>query len=119
SRGAGDGHRADALPAAPAGRLISSAGRWAVHPLLFAAYPLLALFAQNAREVRTAELAALLGWALVGSLAVWLLLGLLLRDGRQAALVASLAVVLFFTVDRVLVAVQRPARFLSPALCAL
>src|SRR5947207_9593536 len=100
--GARDGSRADALPAAPAGRLIGWVGRWAVHPVLFAAYPILALFAQNAGEVRTAELTSLLSWAVLGSLTAWLVFAMLLRDGRKAGLIASLAVVLFFTVDRVL-----------------
>src|SRR4051794_2416835 len=111
-RGAGDGRRANALPAAPAGRLIGSVGSWAVHPALLAAHPIRALFAQNAREVRPAELTALLGGALLGSLAVWLLFALLLRDGRKAGLIASLAVVLFFTVDRALEPVQRLVRHL-------
>src|SRR5262245_2993021 len=87
--GAGDGSRADALPAAPSRRLIGALGSWVVHPFLLAMYPILALFAQNAREVRAVELGALLGWVLAGSVTTWILLALLLRDGRQAGLVVS------------------------------
>src|SRR5262249_23481209 len=107
TRGAGDGGRADALPAASPRPLIGSLGSRVVHPFLLAMYPILALFAQNAREVRAVELGALLGWALAGSAAAWLLLARLLKDGRKAGLVVSLGVVLFFTLDGV-VAGARP-----------
>jgi hypothetical protein len=59
------------------------------------------MFAQNAGEVRSVDLAAVLGWAVLGSLGTLLLFALLLRDARKAALVTSLAVGFFFTVDRV------------------
>src|SRR5262249_39444806 len=100
--GTGDGGRSHALPAATAKRLIGSVGSWVVYPVLFAVYPVLALFARNAREVKTIELAAILGWAILGSLGTWLLFALLLRDGRRAGLVTALAVLLFFTFDLVL-----------------
>jgi hypothetical protein len=60
------------------------------------------LFAQNAQEVPSVNLARLLGWALLGSLGTWLLFALFLRDGRKAGLVTSVAVVLFFTVDQLM-----------------
>jgi len=88
--------------------VIGSLRSWVVHPFLLAMYPILALFAQNAREVRAVELGALLGWAVSGSLAAWLLLALLLRDARKAGLVVSLGVVLFFTLGWV-VAISEPA----------
>ncbi len=72
-------------------------GAWVVHPFFFAVYPILALFAQNAREVRAGELTAILGYAILGVAGTWLLLGLLLRNVRKAGLIASLAVLFFFT----------------------
>jgi hypothetical protein len=88
--------------------VIGSLRSWVVHPFLLAMYPILALFAQNAREVRGVELGALLGWAVFGSMAAWFLLALLLRDARKAGLVVSLGVVLFFTLGWV-VAISEPA----------
>ncbi|MGP0068545.1 MAG: hypothetical protein ACLQGP_33715 [Isosphaeraceae bacterium] len=81
--------------------MIRSIGAWVVHPFLLAVYPILALFAQNAREVRAGELASLLLYAILGVTATWLLFGLLLRDIRKSGLVTSLAVLLFFTFGRV------------------
>jgi hypothetical protein len=74
-------------------------GRWVLHPFLFAAFPILSLFAQNAREVHAADLARLLGFVLSGTLALAGLLAVVMRDVRKAGLVASVAVPLFFTID--------------------
>ncbi len=71
-----------------------------IHPLLFAIYPILALFVQNSREVRVAELRSPLFFAVLGVSAIWLLFGLLMRDFRKAGLVASLGVAFFFTVSQ-------------------
>jgi hypothetical protein len=111
--GAGDEVGTDALPDAAPGRLIHSIGAWVVHPLFFAVYPILALFAQNAREVRAGELAALLLAAILGVSGTWLLFALLLRDVRKAGLVASLAVLLFFTFGRLKEPVNAIASVLS------
>ena len=93
--------------------MIGSLGSWVVHPFLLAMYPILALFARNAREVRAVELGALLGWALAGSVAAWLLLARLLKDGRKAGLVVSLGVVLFFTLDGVVAGARPMVRYLD------
>jgi hypothetical protein len=111
--GAGDGSRADALPAAPSRRLIGWLGSWVVHPFLLALYPILALFGQNAREVRVGELGALVGWTVVGSMAAWLVLTLLLKNGRQAGLVVCLGVILFFTVDGAIAIVASTLTYLE------
>jgi hypothetical protein len=80
------------------GRLI----RTPIHPLLFAAYPILALFAQNAREVLAADLVGVLAGAVVGASAAWLLFGLLLRDAAKGALVAAAAILMFYTLSTVI-----------------
>ena len=111
--GAGDRIGADALPDAPKGGLIRSIGGWVFHPFLFAAYPILALFAQNAREVRTGELATLLLFAMAGVAGTWLIFAPLLRIARKAGLVASLVVLLFFTFSQVQEPANRIAAYLT------
>ncbi|MFO7674730.1 MAG: hypothetical protein R6X12_00215 [bacterium] len=73
-----------------------------LHPFLFAAVPVLFLFAHNTRKlfVNPAELvlplAVAVGLALVGWLALWAVL----RNGARAGLVVTLFLVLFFTWGR-------------------
>jgi hypothetical protein len=73
--------------------------RWAVHPFLFAAFPILYLFAQNASQVHVMDLARLLGFVLAGTLLLYFVLGLVMRNAPQAAFITSLAVLFFFTID--------------------
>ncbi len=86
-----------------------------IYPPLFAAYPILALFAQNASEVRTAELVLLLTFAVGVAATAWLVLGLLLRSAAKGALVTAAAVVPFYTVDRLI----EPAESLLTAIKGL
>src|SRR5277367_3910647 len=74
-------------------------GKLTFHPLVLASYPILALFAQNAREVRSADLVRLLVSVLVATLAVWFVLALATGSIRKGGLIASLALLLFFTTD--------------------
>jgi hypothetical protein len=74
-------------------------GNWTIHPLVLASYPILALFAQNAREVRSADLVRLLVSVLAATLAVWFMLALATGNVRKGGLIASLALLLFFTSD--------------------
>lgn len=68
-----------------------------LHPLLAAAYPVLFLFAANAADqVTVAPLWLPLAEAVGAAALVWLLLALLLRDPLRAALLTTLAIVLFF-----------------------
>jgi hypothetical protein len=82
--------------------LIGKLCRVPIYPLLFATYPILALFAQNAREVRAAELTTLLALAAAGAGAAWLLAGLLVKDAAKGALIAALAIVMFYSLGFVL-----------------
>jgi hypothetical protein len=82
--------------------LIGRLARAPIFPLLFAAYPILALFAQNAREVRAVELVVLLAGAAVGAGLVWLVTGLVLKDAAKGALVATAAILMFFTLGIVI-----------------
>jgi hypothetical protein len=111
--GAGVGTGPDPLPPAAPGRL----RRWAavppVYPLLFAAFPILALFAQNAREVRAVELVSLLACAVAVAGVLWLVFGLLLKDAAKGALVVAAATVMFYTVDRLMGPTRRFLIYLS------
>jgi hypothetical protein len=68
------------------------------HPLLFAAVPLLFLYARNARNLVVArrELAVLLLVALAAAAAAWLVLTLILRGPGRAALVVTAFATVFF-----------------------
>jgi hypothetical protein len=80
--------------------------KWVWHPFLFAAYPVLSLFAQNAREVRLMGASKLMCIVLLATLTLVVVLSLILRDVRKAGLVTSLAALLFFTFDLVKSAVN-------------
>lgn len=74
-------------------------GNWVFHPFLLALYPILALFAQNVREVRSVDLARLLVSVLLATLAGWFVLALATSNLRKGGLLASAALFLFFTTD--------------------
>jgi hypothetical protein len=67
-----------------------------LHPFLLAALPVLALYAHNMSEVRTADLVWPLVIVGIASALLWLALRVLLRDPVRAALAASLFWVWFF-----------------------
>src|SRR5688572_8432048 len=85
----GGSEQAQAQPSAPASRTRP----WPVHTLLFAAYAVLFLFAENLANVAVGEVAPPLVRALIGAAAVLLVAGLLLRDMRRGAIVATALVI--------------------------
>jgi hypothetical protein len=66
------------------------------HPVLLAAYPVLFLFAQNLTEVGVGETYQPILRAAAVAVGITLLAGVLLRDLRRGALIASTAVVIWF-----------------------
>jgi hypothetical protein len=66
------------------------------HPLLLAAYPVLFLFAQNLTEVGLDETYQPILRAAAVAIGITLLAGLVLRDFRRGALIASAVVVIWF-----------------------
>jgi hypothetical protein len=100
-------------PVALSGRVTAAAGTVVFHPFLLAAYPILALLGQNAREVRFEALSRLIGVVVLATLAIWVVLSLVLRDARKAGIVASLAVVLFFPSDMALSAANSAFNYAS------
>ncbi len=72
-------------------------GQWALHPILVGIYPILALFGQNASQVRMSDPIRITACALLGALAAWFLFWLVFKDPKKAAIAASAAVALFFS----------------------
>lgn len=71
------------------------------HPWLFAAYPIVALLAVNIDQIKsTAALRSLL-ITLAAAVVVWVLLNLICKDWRRAALLVSLYFILFFSYGHV------------------
>lgn len=70
-----------------------------LYPFLLAAFPIVRLAAQNAREVGPADLLAPVAIAATATAAAWLLLRWALKDGHRAALVVAPAAVMFLTFD--------------------
>src|SRR5688572_17679865 len=75
------------------GRLSFPMRPWPVHTLLFAAYGVLFLFAENVAEVALGEVLPPLARTVVGAAVVLLAAGLLLRDFRRGAIVATALVI--------------------------
>ncbi len=72
-----------------------------LHPLLFAAYPILALLAHNIDWLRPQQAARAVLISVTIALVLLLLLGRVLHDGHRAALLVSLLTLLFFTYGHV------------------
>ncbi|MDQ3991660.1 MAG: hypothetical protein M3245_05055, partial [Actinomycetota bacterium] len=73
-----------------------------VHPLLFAAFPVLFLFSQNVDEgLEVTDLLAPLGVVLGATLVVYAALSVILRDARRGAIVTSAWALLFLSYGHV------------------
>jgi hypothetical protein len=79
---------------APGG--IARLTRLPVHPLLFAAYAVLFLYAENLDEVLPVDAAAPLARGVAAAAVATALLGLLFRDLRKGAIISTSLVVAFF-----------------------
>jgi hypothetical protein len=69
---------------------------WPIHPLLFAAYAVLFLFAENVAEVGLRDVVPPLGRSVIGAALALAVAGFLLRDLRRGAIVASALLAAFF-----------------------
>ena len=72
-----------------------------LHPLLFAVYPGLALLAHNRTQLEPRDALRSLLISLAAALIAWGLLSRILGDGRRAAFLTSLGLLLFFTYGHV------------------
>ncbi len=73
--------------------------RLVLYPFLLAAFPIVRLAAQNAREVTPAELAAPVAIALAASALAWFVARWALKDGHRAGLFVAAAALMFLTFD--------------------
>ena len=74
---------------------MTTISRLPLHPILFAAYAVLFLWAANLNEVLLVDAVAPLGWNVVGATAVLGVAAVPFRDARRGAIVASALVVCF------------------------
>jgi len=72
-----------------------------VHPFLFAAYPVLFLYAHNIRSTALSDALSSLAFALGLALVLCVVLGLILRRVEKAAIIASVLLLLFFSYGHV------------------
>ena len=75
--------------------------RIALHPVLFAAYAILFVYAANLSQVLPVDAVAPLGRAVLGAVIALAVASLLLRDRRRGAIVASALVVAFYAYGHV------------------
>ena len=100
------GGATDASP--PAATTISDApaegskGRaWPIHPILFAIFPILSLFAHNLGQVPFGELTRPLGVDLLATCVIWGLFLLGTRNIRKAAIATAALVLAFFSYEHI------------------
>jgi len=83
--------------------------RWILHPFLFGAYPVIALLAHNIQQTTPLTALRSLLFALILASVSLLISRLILGDWRRAALVTSLAMLIFFSYGRVFTLVEDSA----------
>ena len=86
----------------------------AIHPLLFAVYPILALYSNNVAEVSPYEIVMPAAIVLGLTLLPLLLSGLIFRDVMKAAIIVSIFLVLFFSYEHVIAGWRTVDRVLMP-----
>jgi hypothetical protein len=70
---------------------------WVLHPLLFAAFPVLFLYAQNLDQLSLSQAWPSLRLVCGSSLLLFLLFALILRNAKKAGIIVSLFFLLFFS----------------------
>ncbi|MFZ5980771.1 MAG: hypothetical protein ACOYVF_09085, partial [Candidatus Zixiibacteriota bacterium] len=70
---------------------------FAWHPFLFGVFPILFLYAQNAREMVLKDIFLPLGMTLAATMVLLVVLKLVLRSSDKSALMTTVLLLLFFT----------------------
>jgi hypothetical protein len=68
-----------------------------VHPILLATFPALFVYANNVERIRPRTVVGPMVVVLLATLVLWLLVTVMLRDVRRAAMIVSLFLLLFFS----------------------
>lgn len=84
------------------------------HPILFAAFPVLALYAGNISVFPLNQLPRPLVDAIFKTAVVWIVLGLILRNVRKAAVVSTVAALAYFSYGRIQNLLPQDLHFLVP-----
>lgn len=79
----------------------------AFHPVLFAAFPILFLYVHNIEGTRADMMIVPTVVSIAGAFIIWILLDLLLKDLRKAALAATLFIIIFLSYGRIYAVLQR------------
>ncbi len=69
---------------------------WVVHPILFAIYPVVRLYAANLSIVPLADLWRPLGFSVAACMVAWLLFGLILKSSERGGAAVSALAVMFY-----------------------
>jgi len=78
----------------------------AIHPFLFALYPILDLAANNANEIRITDPFRSIAISIIGAVIIFIISYSISRNWRRAALVTSWIVILFFTYGHVYLSIR-------------
>jgi hypothetical protein len=81
------------------------------HPFLLGLYPVFALIAHNVSQINLSDTLRALGASIIGLLVWWLILRLIVRDIRKAALACTLSALLFFSYGHVYAYLERLSIF--------
>src|SRR4030042_155284 len=68
-----------------------------IHPILFAVFPFVFLYARNTSEISARQVVKLMLLAALGALLLWILLSLLLKNTFKAGVATTVLVILFFS----------------------
>ncbi len=79
------------------GQILKEKNPLPIHPVIFALYPVVSLYAHNAAKAQIADVPLPLTAVLLGTLLVWLLLWLMTRDAARSALIVTLGLFIFFS----------------------
>ena len=77
-----------------------------IHPFLFAVFPILFLYSHNVEQLFFSDTLLPLAFMSVVTILLVLLLALILKNGRKAAIIVSVFLILFFMYGRIYEIVQ-------------
>ena len=75
-----------------------------IHPLLFALFPMLSLFVNNANRLSFSQVTGAILVVLISTTLLWFLLDLLLKNKRKSAIIVSAFLILFFSYGHLMTA---------------
>lgn len=77
-----------------------------IHPFLFAIYPIVFIFSNNMDELFLSQIISLILLSLITTTIVYFSLKILLRDNYKAAILTSIALIIFFSYGHIFSAVE-------------